>query len=246
MTDGAGSMLSTARVAVVAGASGAVGSALVPLLQAHPESYRQIILLSRRETGLGQLPKVREIAVNFQSLDDLKTALHGVVSSADWDLFCAVGTTRKKAGSLSAFRAVDLDIPLKLGQLAKEAGARACVVVSSIGASATSSSSYLKCKGDMEEGLLALTLSSLSLLRPALLVAQRPESRPGETFAHWVLLAVTPLLCGPLRKYRPIRVEQVAAAMLKLAHDSKKGSQIIESDCLCSLAGSLRDGAGAD
>ncbi|MFE8730364.1 nucleoside-diphosphate sugar epimerase, partial [Aeromonas hydrophila] len=50
--------------------------------------------------------------------------------------FCALGTTRKEAGSAEAFRRVDLDYVIAFAERARRHGCQRLIVVSSMGASA--------------------------------------------------------------------------------------------------------------
>ena len=69
--------------------------------------------------------------VDFERLDEL------VLPEVD-DVFCCLGTTRRAAGSAAAFRRVDLDYVVAFARLAKRAGARRFLLVSSLGASTRS------------------------------------------------------------------------------------------------------------
>jgi uncharacterized protein YbjT (DUF2867 family) len=64
------------------------------------------------------------------------------------------------------------------------------------------------------------------ILRPSLLIGARDESRPAEAFAQRMAPLLAPLCIGPLRKYRPISGEDVAAAMVTLAMRPAAGVHI--------------------
>ena len=49
-------------------------------------------------------------------------------------IFCALGTTIKKAGSKEQFRAIDYDMTMRVARLAKKYHVNTCVVVTSLGA----------------------------------------------------------------------------------------------------------------
>ncbi|HVH42236.1 MAG TPA: NAD-dependent epimerase/dehydratase family protein, partial [Labilithrix sp.] len=200
------------RRALVLGASGLVGSRCVAHLQAS-DAYELVTCLVRRpilsdragsrETRATQPEKVRERVVDLSKLtgDD--------VEPYD-DLFCAIGTTMKKAGSREAFRWVDHDLPLRVAELGVGRGTKRIALVSSAGASARSSNFYLRTKGELEEALARLPLDALHILRPSLLLGERSESRPGEAIASVVARATRGLLVGSLRKWRPIDGDRVA------------------------------------
>ena len=71
-------------------------------------------------------------------------------------VLCALGTTRRQAGSAEAFRRVDHDYVLAACRLAREAGTPTCVYVSSLGADAAGGGLYLRVKGETERDLAAL------------------------------------------------------------------------------------------
>ncbi|WP_374402207.1 oxidoreductase [Niveibacterium sp.] len=197
------------RTALIAGASGLVGRELLAMLLASPE-YGRVIALVRRPSGL-QHPKLDERMVDFAALPVADPTL-----AAD-DFFCCLGTTIRVAGTQEAFRIVDHNYPLALGQLAKSAGARRFLLISALGADADSTVFYNRVKGETERDLAALGLPALWCLRPSLLDGQRQESRPGERIALAIGRLIAPLMGGPLRRYRPVGAKTVARAMLRCA-----------------------------
>ena len=90
--------LSSPRKALLAGATGLVGSALLPMLCDSPR-YQEVHVLVRR-SGLTAPAKARLHQIDFASLSQ--------VPAVD-DVFIALGTTIKVAGSQAAFRQVDFD-----------------------------------------------------------------------------------------------------------------------------------------
>jgi uncharacterized protein YbjT (DUF2867 family) len=196
------------RTALVLGSSGLVGARCVAHLLAST-TYRQITCLVRRPqaTVEPRSDRLRERVVDFDAL----TAAE--VDAVD-DVYSALGSTMKKAGSREAFRRVDFTIPFDVARLAIAKGAKRIALVSSVGADARSSNFYLKTKGELEEALAALSLKALHVFRPSLLVGDRTESRPGEAVATAVGRAAGALLLGGLRKYRPIDVDRIACAMV--------------------------------
>jgi uncharacterized protein YbjT (DUF2867 family) len=188
------------RVAVVAGATGVVGSELVRRLLAEP-AYRRFIALARRPLALSD-PRLVLAAADFERLD--QALAPATAGAADIDVFCCLGTTIRVAGSEAAFRRVDHDFVVALGRWAAQVGARRMIVVSALGADAASRFFYSRVKGETERDLAALDLRSLVIVRPSLLSGERSEFRFGERAA----LA----LAAPLRKFIPARVRPIAAA----------------------------------
>ena len=97
--------------AIVAGATGLVGGECLRQLLACPR-YERVIVVTRRELGAAaRHDKLREVVVEFDRLGEAKTRLRGD------HVFCALGTTIRKAGSQAKFRAVDYEYPLRLARL---------------------------------------------------------------------------------------------------------------------------------
>ena len=223
------------RRALVLGATGLVGARCVEHL-AENASYGSVTCLVRRPAiasipSLASRSKVHERIVDFSALEpaDVEPAS---------DVFCAIGTTMKKAGSREAFRRVDFELPLRVTELAVSVGAKRLALVSSVGADAGSMNFYLRTKGELEDVLAKLPLGALHILRPSLLLGERAESRPGEAIASVLSRATRGLLVGRLRKYRPIEADQVARAMgaAMVAADPTTPRQIYEHDAIVALA----------
>ncbi len=207
------------RTACLLGATGLVGGFCLNELK-QSNAYGRIVVITRRELNLPPNPAVTEqVASDLSKLSSLD--FQGV-----GDVFCALGTTIKQAGSQAAFRAVDYDLPLIAGRAAKQAGVKQFILVSSIGADPTSSNFYLRTKGELERDLAAVGFDALHILRPGLLLGQRKEHRAGESIAQKAAPALNLLLLGPLRKYRSISAAIVARAMVGAALQSRAGSFI--------------------
>jgi uncharacterized protein YbjT (DUF2867 family) len=76
----------------------------------------------------------------------------------------------------------------------------------------------------------------LDLLRPGLLLGERDESRPGEAIARALTPLTNPLLRGPLRRYRGIAADDVAAAAAALLGRDEPGRHVHEYADLMALA----------
>jgi uncharacterized protein YbjT (DUF2867 family) len=212
------------RTALIAGASGLVGGECLRRLLAS-EAYAKVTVVTRRSLGAAaRHPKLREIVVDFARLDSLKTGLH-----AD-HVFCALGTTIRKAGSREKFREVDFEYPRHLAQLTLASGARHFSLVSALGASPRSSVFYSRVKGELEDALRGMGWPSLCLLRPSVIAGNRQESRPVER------LSETLLRFGPA-KYRPVAAGEIAAAMIATAQLEPRGVTVIESSKIPGVAG---------
>jgi uncharacterized protein YbjT (DUF2867 family) len=204
------------RTALLAGATGLVGSECLRLLLSSP-SYSRVIVVTRRALGsLAQHPKARQVVVEFPALASVQAELR-----AD-HVFCALGTTIKKAGSQARFREVDFDYPRQLATLARAQGAAHFSLVSALGANAQSAVFYSRVKGELEDAVRALEWPSLCLLRPSVIAGERPEFRPVERLTEHVLRFAP-------RPWRPVPAATIAAAMVHTALRAPAGVTVIES-----------------
>jgi uncharacterized protein YbjT (DUF2867 family) len=210
------------KTALVIGATGLVGSTLVPLLLASP-SYAKVVLLVRRPLPLAHAKLVQSV-IDFDQPD-------ASLVQGD-DLFCAIGTTLKKAGSQAAQYQIDCTYPHELAKLAQANGCQQFILVSSIGADAQSGNFYLRTKGDLEQKIAALGFRAFISVRPSFILGNRQEFRLGEKIGIGLANLLAPLMVGGLRKYRGVSAEKIAKAMIALASQGYQGQVIVESDKL--------------
>jgi uncharacterized protein YbjT (DUF2867 family) len=199
---------------LLAGATGLVGGHC--LRQLIRRADRQVVAVVRRPLGL-HLPFLQTMVSELARLQDMPPP---ALTTPGGAALCALGTTLRKAGSPEAFRAVDRDGVLAFARWCQQLGARSFVLVSSVGASATSRSFYLRVKADAEREVAALGWTRLVILRPGLLLGRRDERRTGEALAQVAMPLLHPLLRGRLRRYRGIDAAVVARAMIAGAQGS--------------------------
>lgn len=216
------------RNALVVGGTGLIGGYLVEYLLKDAE-YHEIVVLTRKEFPQ-QHYKLDKRLVDFEKLE---SALQGVQAH---DVYCTLGTTIRKAGSQEGFRKVDFEYPLRTAAAALKLGAKRFLVVSSIGADASSSNFYLRTKGELEGALRVEGFGGLLIFRPSILLGQRSEFRLGERIAHAAMQTTSPLMIGPLARYRAIHASSVASAMITAAKQNLRGVHIFESDQILKLS----------
>lgn len=211
------------KTALIAGASGLVGSECLARLLGE-SSYERVVALVRRLLPHSD-PKLEQHIIDFDRLGAL-----GQAFPAGTDVFCCLGTTMKQAGSEAAFRQVDFTYVVGLAAQSLEHGARQFLLVSSLGANPGSTFFYNRVKGETEAAVAALPFEGRQIFRPSILLGERTEHRPGERAGIAAMTGASFLLVGPLRKYRPIAAGTVAAAMVRVALKAPRGVNIYESN----------------
>lgn len=201
------------RNVLLLGATGLVGRELLTLLLDDPTIAR-VVVLARRPTGTTHA-KLTEHQIDLSAMNE--------THFADIDqIFCALGTTMKTAGSEEQFRLVDHDLPLLAARTGLAAGAHHYLLVSALGANRHSRFFYNRVKGDVEADILALGYRSVTIARPSLLLGSRDEFRLGERLAArlgWLM---------PLRT-KPIAARDVARALAEAARADAPGVRVLES-----------------
>ena len=200
--------------ALVLGATGLVGKALVTQLLADPR-YNKIICLVRKPLKsrdyVDPQDKLEPIVIDFNALQDYRGYF-----GAD-HIYVCLGTTIKQAKTKAAFRKVDFEYIHIAAQLAGSQQSKSFVWISSVGANAKSKSFYLRVKGELENAILAMpNLKNPSAVRPSLLLGKREKPRFAEKIGAWFGRLIAPLLFGRLAKYKPVSAAQVAAQMINL------------------------------
>lgn len=219
------------RNALIAGASGLVGGHCLKLLL-ESDRYSQVISVGRRELPLIH-PKLDQQIINFDKMESFASEL-----VAD-DIYCCLGTTIKKAGSKDAFYKVDYTYVAELARITAAKGATQFLVVSAMGADAGSLIFYNKVKGEMEQFVTQQDFEAVHIFQPSLLLGEREEERTGEEIATKIMKPLSSLMIGPLKKYRPIKGETVAKAMIYAASLNSKGIYTHPSDDVARLGDKL-------
>ena len=209
---------------LVLGATGYVGGIVTRLALDNP-LVTEVIAPSRRPLLL-QNPRLRNPIVNFDALDE----------QASWwrvdAAISALGTTTRNTPSRADYEKIETTYPVAVATLVRDRGAKAFVYVSSIGASPSARSFYLRAKGNTEGQLQRLGLASLTLVRPSGIIGVRQPPRRSEEFILNLLQITRPILA---KRWRVVTGEQVAKALLRAALEAPLGINIIESETIQGL-----------
>jgi uncharacterized protein YbjT (DUF2867 family) len=202
------------KIATVIGASGLIGSLLLEQL-VNDKNYTSIQILTRRTIPVNH-SKIKLIIVDFND----KKAVSKALEETD-AVFCAIGTTQKKVkGDMTAYKKVDLDLPIRIAQIVADLKIPKFMLVSSVGASSKSNNFYLKIKGEVEAFTKQLPIQQVGIFQPSLLLGNRKEFRLGERIAQVVMPLFNFLMPD---KYKAIEASDVAKAMLGFAVTNRQG-----------------------
>jgi uncharacterized protein YbjT (DUF2867 family) len=221
------------RTILLAGATGLVGSAVLQRCVAD-RTIAAIIVPTRRPVSMKHA-KIRNVVMDLLSVENgepsagLSDAIAKVSDGKIDAYISALGTTIKTAGSREAFISVDRDLVCRFAEIAKQQNARQVVFVSSVGATRQASNFYLRVKGETEDMLERMKFDRVDILRPGVLLGSRQDSRPSEAIAQKLSFIYNPFLRGPLRRYRAIEADAVAAAALELLRKKETGIFVHEN-----------------
>ncbi|MES2174276.1 MAG: NAD-dependent dehydratase [Pseudomonadota bacterium] len=200
---------------LLAGATGLVGGIALTLML-DDDRVTQVVAPTRRP--LARHSKLRNPLVDSGTLS--RDAPWWEVDGA----ICALGTTRKKAGSAEAFRAVDHDYVLAIAAALRRGGARRFALTSSMGADSRSPLLYPRTKGEVEAAVRQLAFPSLTIVRPGLLGGERAEHRPMERIMGRMLRIAGPILPASARISPAATVAQL---LIEAALAGQPGTHVI-------------------
>ena len=220
------------KTAIVLGATGLTGRHLVEELLKN-ENYSKVSLFSRSKFGK-EHPKLKEQLVDVLKLESYKDDFKA------HDVFCCVGTTKSKTPDKSLYKKIDYGIPVTAAKLAAKNDAECFVVISAMGADANSSIFYNRTKGEMEQDVMEKNIPNIYIFRPALIDGDREEKRIFERIAMHTFKLFNFMLIGKLKKYRSIKSENIAKAMMQVAN-FRYNASIIKSDKINELAAKYND-----
>lgn len=198
------------KTAIVIGATGLTGGLVLrQLLKDH--RYTKVKVFTRRPTGHSH-PKLREYVVDLLNLEE-----HREQFTAD-EVFCCIGSTKAKTPDLEMYRKIDFGVPVTAARLAKENGIKKILIVSALGSKPDSKFWYNRTKGEMEREVMKVGVKETYFFQPALIAGDREEQRSFEDLGKFFMKLADPLLVGSFQKYRSIKPEVIANAMIYVAN----------------------------
>ena len=174
------------KTAVLLGASGLVGSALLKQLIDDPE-YDKIIAIVRKKFKVDH-PKIEQQIIDFDKPESYTDLIKGDV------LFSSFGTTIKKAGSKDNQYKIDFTYQYEVAKAASENDIKHYVLVSSAGADPKSKIFYSRIKGELDQEISKLNFDHITILRPSMLDGSRKEKRSGEQIGLKIMNSLLPSL----------------------------------------------------
>jgi uncharacterized protein YbjT (DUF2867 family) len=189
--------------AIVLGATGNVGGRIVQILTKNP-LCKKVVVVTRRQTDAFADPKISEVVVNMDRLEE-EVAPH----ARGVDVALAAFGVGKGSGKMpeEEVRKIEIAYPRAFCRAAKAGGARVCGVMTAMGADPESGMKYAKIIGEKEKAVESVKFDFLGLYRPAVILGN--ANTPG------VLGYVMPLLHWAMpSKYHSIHKNDLARAMV--------------------------------
>jgi uncharacterized protein YbjT (DUF2867 family) len=229
--------MSSTQAAVVLGASGSVGNALIAELIRNG-SFKPIVTLVRRSQP-DQVAMARDAGVELRetlvpAMDPaaLETATTEAVRSLEGDVVglsvLGVGAGTAKL-TVDEHRAVDVQLNAAFARGLKASGrvkhlafmsaAGADPTAAATGSGAAGMARYARVKGEAEEAVKESGPAVVSIFRPAMII--------GSQHTPWLLERVLPAFSFVTpAKYRSITVEQIAKAMIATSLNTPTKSDV--------------------
>ena len=202
------------NTAVIIGATGTVGKEILKEILGS-DFYKRIYILGRNSIlRLSEDGRLTKIVIDFENMKFDTSILD------DADVFAALGTTIKIAGSKENQRKIDVDYTVNFAKLC-EGKVRSFNVISAIGANSKSKNFYNSLKGELEDKLKEMILGTLRIFQPSLLISKREDKR----FLEELFIKISPLfqilLKGKMKKYSPIEASLLGKVIVRFATENK-------------------------
>jgi len=214
-------MTNSIKNAIVIGATGLVGQRLIEQLNLLADCEKITVVVRRENPDFLKFKKVEQFVLDdFLLLNDQDV-------SGYTHAFSCLGTTIKKAGSKEAFYNIDFEINAHFADLFEMTETH-LLLVSAMGAKASSPIFYNQVKGELEDYIQKLNLYRFSIIRPSLLLGDRNEKRFLEDVTQKLYGKFSHLVPNSF-KYKPVTVQQVAHTMVEAAQTQTQKIEIYDN-----------------
>lgn len=189
--------------AILLGATGNVGGCIMQLLL-KSALCTKVIVVTRRKTDAFADPKISQLVVNMDRLEDEVVPHAQGVDIA----LAAFGVGQGSAKMAEAeVRKIEISYPQAFCRAARSGGARVCGVMSAVGADPAAGMKYAKIIGEKEKAVGSVKFDFLGIYRPSVILGNSNTPR--------ALVYVMPLLNWAMpSKYHSIHKTDVARAMV--------------------------------
>lgn len=222
------------RHAIVLGATGAVGSALVRELLAAPGWASVTIFVRTPTTMFAGCPGIAKLSEQRMDVDHVEgqvaseLALRREAQLGALAAFCTLGVGQPRKVSRAELRRVDVGIAGAFARGCRSAGVHHFSLLTAVGANPASRTFYLKVKGEIERTVSALHFERASFFRPSLLVTSTLRYGFQDRVTQAVFPRISPFLPS---RFREITVEDLARAMRVNAEaDRMFGAEVLEHE----------------
>ena len=214
-------MTNSIKNAIVIGATGLVGQRLIEQLDLLTDCEKITVVVRRENPNFSKFKKVEQFVLDdFLLLNDQDV-------SGYTHAFSCLGTTIKKAGSKEAFYNIDFEINAHFADLFEMTETH-LLLVSAMGAKASSPIFYNQVKGELEDYIQKLNLYRFSIIRPSLLLGERNEKRFLEDVTQKLYSKFSHLVPNSF-KYKPVTAQQVAHTMVEAAQTQTQKIEIYDN-----------------
>jgi uncharacterized protein YbjT (DUF2867 family) len=208
--------------AVVLGATGAVGTEVVRALLQSPR-FGRVTTLGRRPFALPGAPSEKQEKLVHHVVDVFDPSAYESLLDGHAAAFCTLGLGQPSKVTREELYRVDVAAAAGFASACKRRGISHFSLLTAVGANPQSRSFYLRCKGEVEEKVRAEGFPRASFFRPSMIMT--PANRYGLVQAVFLAAypCLDPLLLGPLRPFRSVKVEDLGKAMAVNAERTGSG-----------------------
>jgi len=217
-----------AKIALLFGATGRVGSQCLKMLLSSP-IYKKVIVFNRRVSGV-QHEKLEELIIDFDVIENYKKQIKGD------DLFCCIGTSVKKAGSKEAFRLVDYNYVVKIAMIASANKVKQFLLISSQGADEYAITFYNEVKGEAEKAVKNMEFWGTHVFQPFILLGNKKEFSFFETITTNLGRSLNHIVGDWLGEFQPVEANILAMAMIQAAQGLDGGLNVYPAHHLQDIA----------